>query len=86
MPGDDLLASATGPQLQGEIDMNLGGLGPGELLLILVIVLVIFGAGRLADIGGSLGKGIREFRNAVREEDEEPEKPVTTTTEGTPQS
>jgi sec-independent protein translocase protein TatA len=64
--------------------MNLGGLGPGELLLILAIVLVIFGAGRLADIGGSLGKGIREFRKAVREEEAEPEKPATT--ESTPQN
>lgn len=64
--------------------MNLGGLGPGELLLILAIVLVIFGAGRLADIGGSLGKGIREFRKAVREEEAEPEKPATP--ESTPQN
>ena len=52
--------------------MRIAGLGPTELLLILVIVLVIFGAGKLADVGGSLGKGIREFRKAVREEDETP--------------
>ena len=42
-------------------------LGPAELIIILVIVLVIFGAGKLADIGGALGKGIREFRKASKE-------------------
>ena len=36
----------------------IGGLGAPELLIILVIVLLIFGASRLTDIGGSLGKGI----------------------------
>jgi sec-independent protein translocase protein TatA len=41
------------------------GLGPTELALILVIVLVIFGAGRLPQVFGSLGKGIREFRQAA---------------------
>lgn len=59
--------------------MRIAGLGPTELLLILLIVLVIFGAGKLADIGGSLGKGIREFRKAVREDEEtslEDSKPV----------
>jgi len=45
-------------------------LGPAELIIILVIVLVIFGAGKLADIGGALGKGIREFRKASKEVDE----------------
>lgn len=58
--------------------MRIGGLGPLELGLILLIVLLIFGASRLADIGGSLGKGIREFRKAVRDEDEtaDAEKPA----------
>lgn len=42
--------------------------GPGELIIILLIVVVIFGAGRLAEIGGALGKGIREFRTATRDE------------------
>ena len=44
------------------------GLGPWELIIILLIVVVIFGAGRLADIGGALGKGIKEFRSATKDE------------------
>jgi len=45
-------------------------LGPTELIIILVIVIVIFGAGKLANLGGALGKGIKDFRTAVKEEDE----------------
>jgi len=45
-------------------------IGPMELIIILVIVLIIFGAGKLADVGAALGKGIREFRKASREADE----------------
>lgn len=47
------------------------GLGWGELLIILVIVIAIFGAGKLAGLGGALGSSIREFRKAVKS-DEEP--------------
>ncbi len=47
-------------------------LGLPELLIVLVIVLVIFGAGRLTEIMGALGKGVREFRKATQE-DEKPE-------------
>ena len=43
------------------------GLGPTELVVILVIVLVIFGPGKLPDLGSSLGKSIREFRKATDE-------------------
>ena len=46
------------------------GLGIGELLVILVIVLVIFGAGKLPEIGEGLGRGIRSFRKEVRKPDE----------------
>jgi sec-independent protein translocase protein TatA len=38
--------------------------GPMELILLLVIVLIIFGPGKLPDIGNAVGKGIREFRKA----------------------
>ena len=46
------------------------GLGPWELIIILVIVLVIFGAGKLPEIGSGLGKGIRNFKKATKEADE----------------
>lgn len=46
------------------------GLGIGELLVILVIVMIIFGAGKLPDIGEGLGRGIRNFRKAVKTPDE----------------
>ena len=42
-------------------------IGPGELILILVIALVIIGPGRLPDVGSALGKSIREFRKASTE-------------------
>jgi sec-independent protein translocase protein TatA len=53
---------------RGSIDMF--GLGIGELLVILVIVLIIFGAGKLPEIGEGLGRGIRSFRKAVKAPDE----------------
>jgi len=45
------------------------GLGTGELFLILAIVLVIFGAGKLPEIGGALGRGIRSFKKEVSGEE-----------------
>jgi len=48
------------------------GLGPFELLLILAIVILIFGVGKMSDIGGAMGKSIREFRKAAKEPDELP--------------
>lgn len=49
-------------------------LGPWELGIILVIVIAVFGAGKLAGLGGALGKGVKDFRSAVKDgskEDEE---------------
>ena len=43
------------------------GLGMGEAILIFLVVLLMFGAKRLPEIGTSLGKGIREFKSSVRE-------------------
>jgi sec-independent protein translocase protein TatA len=40
-------------------------LGPGELLIIFLIVLLLFGASRLRDIGGALGGAVRDFRSAM---------------------
>ena len=42
----------------------IGGVGPLEWIIILVIVIIIFGVGRLPTVGGALGKSIREFREA----------------------
>jgi len=42
-------------------------LGPWELGIILVIVIAIFGAGKLAGLGGALGKGVKDFRSAVKD-------------------
>ena len=54
----------------------VGPLGAPELLIILAIVVVLFGATRIGDIGKGVGRGIREFRREIRNEngDEEPEK------------
>jgi len=48
--------------------------GGMELIIILVIVLIIFGVGRLPEIGGALGKSIREFRDASNDEKGEKDK------------
>ena len=53
------------------------GIGPMELVIILVIVVIVFGVGKLPEIGGALGKGIKEFRGAVQEQSaDEAAKPV----------
>lgn len=46
------------------------GLGIPELLIILVIIVVLFGAGRLPQIGSGLGEGIRNFRKTMKEKNE----------------
>jgi sec-independent protein translocase protein TatA len=50
-------------------DIDMPDLGVPELLIIAVIVLLLFGPGKAADIGSSLGKSIREFRKATQEDD-----------------
>jgi sec-independent protein translocase protein TatA len=54
-------------------------LGPTELIIILVLALVLFGAGKLGDVGSALGKSIREFRHASSDDeptrDKRPEEP-----------
>jgi sec-independent protein translocase protein TatA len=45
------------------------GLGMPELIIILIIVVLIFGAGRISEIGGAIGKGIRGFKKSVNEPD-----------------
>lgn len=45
-------------------------IGPLEIIIVLVIILVIFGVGRLPDAGAGLGKGIRGFKRAISGEDD----------------
>ena len=52
----------------------LGKIGPLELALILLIVIAVFGAGKLASLGGALGRGVKDFRQAMKEGQQEPEK------------
>lgn len=64
--------------------MGLGGLGMGEIILIFLVVLLLFGAKRLPEIGSSLGKGIREFKGSIKEiereiKTEEPRKSIHST-------
>jgi TatA/E family protein of Tat protein translocase len=56
--------------------MNLGNLGFTELLMILVIVLVLFGARRVPEIGASIGRGIREFKKNISDVDREVREPL----------
>lgn len=51
--------------------MGLGGFGMGEMIFIFLIVLLLFGAKRLPEIGSSLGKGIREFKSSVSDIEKE---------------
>ena len=52
--------------------MRIAGLGLTELLIILLVVLVVFGASRLPGVGSALGKGIRSFKTSVTGEDDKP--------------
>lgn len=52
--------------------MRVGPFGMTELLIILLVVLLIFGASRLPGVGSALGKGIRSFKTSVTGEDERP--------------
>jgi len=48
-------------------------MGPWEIGIILVIILIIFGVGKLPQVGGAIGKGLRAFRKGQRGEDDEDE-------------
>ena len=59
-----------------------GKIGPWEIALVVVIILIVFGVGKLPQVGGAIGKGIRSFRKGTKgeleeedDEEEEEEKP-----------
>jgi sec-independent protein translocase protein TatA len=51
----------------------LGNIGPLEIIVVLVIALIVFGPKRLPELGNSLGKGIREFKESVTGENKDDE-------------
>jgi len=66
-------------------------MGPWEIALIVVIILIVFGVGKLPQVGGAIGKGLRAFKKGQRGEDEEEEeeekpKPKKTTRKKTSKS
>jgi sec-independent protein translocase protein TatA len=81
------LAATGGLLYHSRLVAAMFGLGFGELVIILLIVLIMFGAGRLPELGESLGRGIRNFRKAIKSPDEidvtpEDEKPPARDQEG----
>lgn len=52
-------------------ELMMGSLGTTELVLILAVVVLLFGVGRVSRIGGEMGSAIREFRRGLRGNDEE---------------
>lgn len=48
--------------------MRIGDLGGPEIILIVLALVLVFGAGKLGDIGGALGKSVREFKRATHDE------------------
>ncbi len=52
----------------------LGSIGPTELILILLIVIIIFGARKLPDLGKSIGEGIKNFKKSMSAKDDDPSK------------
>jgi sec-independent protein translocase protein TatA len=61
------------------------GIGVPELIVIMVIALIIFGPGKLPEIGGALGRGIRDFKKAFEGAEEELKKVTSNKTDGAEQ-
>jgi sec-independent protein translocase protein TatA len=58
-----------------------GWIGPWELAILLIVVLLVFGPKRLPEMGKSLGKGMREFKNSISGKDDEPRAELTAAAE-----
>lgn len=54
----------------------MGSIGPTEILVIALVALLLFGAGRIADIGKGLGQGIKNFKQGLKEAEEVDKKPT----------
>jgi sec-independent protein translocase protein TatA len=54
-------------QEEGMLAVGPLGFGPVELILVLTIVVILFGVGRLSEVGGAIGRGIRQFRKEIRQ-------------------
>ena len=57
----------------------MGSLGPMELVMIFGVAILVFGGGKIADLGKGLGEGIRNFKKALNAPEEEPKKPANPT-------
>lgn len=55
-------------------------IGPLEIIIVLVVVILLFGVGRIGKIGGELGKSIREFRKGLEGDEKKPDVTTTVTT------
>jgi sec-independent protein translocase protein TatA len=52
----------------------MGRIGPGEIALLALLALLLFGATRIADIGKGLGESVRAFKRGIRDDEDEPKK------------
>jgi sec-independent protein translocase protein TatA len=60
--------------------MGFGSIGAGELLILLLVILLVFGPKRLPEMGRSMGRGMREFKNSISGKDEHQPAELTTAT------
>ena len=69
--GNKICTDLNQPPVNINKEVNVFGIGMPELTIILIVVLFVFGASKLPDIGAGLGKGIRNFKRSISATDEE---------------